>query len=68
MSTNIYRTAYVDLKSEVKMHGMKISKERGLPIFVIQQYETNKLKKARSIGTIKAGVIEGDTYFPGLVY
>ena len=44
MSTNIYCTAYVDLKAEVKMHGMKISKERGLPIFVIQQYETDKLR------------------------
>ena len=68
MSNNIYLTAHVDLKAEVKMHGMKISKERGLPIFVIQQYETDKLKKTGSIGTIKASVIEGDTYFPGLVY
>ena len=67
MSTNICCTAYVDLKSKVKIHGVKIAKDRGLPIFVIQQEETEKLKKSKAIGTIKAGVTEGDTDCPGLV-
>ena len=37
MSNNICHTLYVDLKAKVKMHGVTISKDRGLPIFFIQQ-------------------------------
>ena len=54
MSTNICHTAYVDLKDKVKMHGMTRAKYWGIPRFVIQQEETEKLKKAGEIGTIKS--------------
>ena len=33
MSTNIFRTTYVDLKYKVKINGVTRSKDRGLPIF-----------------------------------
>ena len=53
MLTNICRTVYVDLKAKVKIHGVTIAKDLGLPIFFIKQEDTEKLKKARSIRTIK---------------
>ena len=55
MSTNICCTAYVDLKAKYNIHYVKIEKDRGLPIFFIQQEDTEKIKKARAIGAIKAG-------------
>ena len=67
MSTNIFRNAYVDLKDKVKMNSVTRSKDRVLPRFFIQQEETKKPNKQRAIWKIKAGVIEGDTDFPGLV-
>ena len=66
MSTNIFCNVYVDLKAKVKINGVTREKYRGMPIFVIQQEDTKKLKKVRRIGTIRAGVIEGETDFPGL--
>ena len=65
MSTKICRTAYVDLK--VKMHGFTRTKDRGIPQFVIQQEETSKEKMIQTIGTVKAGVIEGDDDCPRLI-
>ena len=67
MSTNIYCTAYVDLKDKVKMNGVTRAKYYGLLRFIIQQEETEKIKKARATGKIKSGVIEGYTDFPELV-
>ena len=49
------------------MHGVTRAKDRGLPQFVIQQEELSKVKKEQAIGTIKAGVMEGDKFCPGLV-
>ena len=55
MCANICRTAYVDLKDKVKIHGVTRAKYRGLPRYFIQQEDTEKLNKARAIGAIKAG-------------
>ena len=52
MFTNICCTTYVELKAKVKIHGVTISKDRGLPIFFMKQEDTEKIKKARAIGTI----------------
>ena len=57
MSTNIGRTAYVELEARVKMNGVTREKYRGLPKFAIQQEETKKLKKTGAIGKIKEGAI-----------
>ena len=58
ISNHICCTPYVEFKAKVKIHGLTRAKYLGLPIFFIQQKETKKIKKARVIGTIKAGVIE----------
>ena len=67
MLTNLCRTVYVDLKAKVKIHGVTIAKDLGLPIFFIKQEDTEKLNQSRAIGTIKEGVIERDTECIGLL-
>ena len=54
MCANICRTAYVDLKDKVEIHGVTRAKYRGLPRSFIQQEDTEKLNKARAIGATYA--------------
>ena len=60
MSAKLCRTAYVELDSNLMMHGVTGPSGRGLPEFVIQKEVTAVLEKQALTGTLKAAVLIGD--------